>query len=160
MSFEPIDSTATRAAPHPATTQKGHSGHRHTFSKGETAVSIIVPEHTGTASPNAKSLAGIPTAGVSRHVINLELNVVKDGAKVNHFPHPVELRVKLAPADHAKAEPKLLVHWHDPDQTRMRWMEIPGDWTAEHAGRKFHKDGDDLVVFLSYWPDDPAVGMD
>ena len=160
MAFEPIDAAAFRTVPHPAVTQKGHSGRQHTFSKGETAVSIIVPEHNGTASPNAKSLEGVPTAGVSRHVINLELNVVKDGAKVNHFPHPVELRVNLAPGDHAKSDPKLLVHWHDGDAAHMRWMEIPTDWTAEHQGHKFHKDSNDLVVFLTYWPDDPAVGMD
>ena len=119
-----------------------------------------MPEHSGLASPNAKSWEGIPDAGVSRHVINLALNVVKDGARANHFSHPIELRVKMTSADRNKSEPKLMVHWHEGDAARMRWMEIPSAWTEEHEGKKFHKDHDDLVMFLTYWPDDPGIGLD
>jgi hypothetical protein len=121
---------------------------------------MIVPEHAGLADPSAKTWAGIPDVGVSRKVINLALNVTKDGAKQNQFAHPVELRVKMSGADRGKAEPKLMVHWHDGNPSQMRWMEIPDAWTENHAGRKFQKDGDDLTVFLTYWPDDPGVGMD
>ena len=160
MAFARIDESASREAPHPATTKKGHSGHRHVFRKGDTAVSVIVPEHSGLASPSAKSWEGVPTSGVGRQVINLALNVTKDGAKANHFSHPVELRVKMTDADRGNADSKLMVHWHDGDPAQMRWMEIPSAWTEDHEGQKFHKDDEDLVVFLIYWPDDPGVGMD
>jgi hypothetical protein len=109
--------------------------------------------------PATKDVGDVP----GRRIVNFYFADAQGNA-VNEFDPPVELRVKITADDLArkKGQKFKLVFWHDHNQ---HWREIEDHWTVMHAKGKFFEDpsvspggGNDIVVQLSHWPDDPAIG--
>ncbi len=128
-----------------------------------TANTKSTPAHVA-ATPVLKDFGTPADVGdvPGRRIINLYFQD-PGGNTVNDFDPPVELRVKITPDDRArqKGQAFRLVYW---DGTK--WTEIPDAWVVRHTNnQKFIEDpsvsaggGEDIVVQLAYWPDDPAVG--
>lgn len=132
-------------------------------------VSLVVPttntKGTAGAKPVIKDLPLTKDVGdvPGRKIANFYFED-SQGKAVTDFDPPVELRVKITADDLArkKGQKFRLVFWHNQNQ---HWREIEDQWVVMHPNGKFFEDvsvspggGNDIVVQLSYWPDDPAVG--
>lgn len=142
------------------TTKTGHRGQEHQFSYRSTRVRVIMPppadSNTTRAKPIAKAWisdfdAAIGGNSVKRKVINL--GFVEDKTThpgpVTKFNPPVEFRVTITADDTNR----------QPDKTRLMLGYCPkgGQWTP-FSDVSLSDAQDELVVSISTWYDDPAIG--
>lgn len=158
------------------TTARNAPAHLHHLSyrdPGTGAVDASITVSVAVPTSNAKSAAAATpavkdwpaTADVGRVPGRKLLNIFfqdASGNPVNTFDPPLELRVKIHPDDRLRntGQTFWLAHWDG-----KQWVEIPDAWVSGSPGGKFYVapsvssgGGDDIVVHLAYWPDDPAIG--
>ena len=141
-------------------TKKGYQGQEHEFSKGKTRVRVIVPPATGAkaAKPIAKSWDQyLDTAsgggGSKRKIMNLAFVEADDNSNtkfITSFDPPVELRVAITRDDTQR----------QPDKTKLTvgYCRKRGAWTP-FSDVSLSDAQDELVVSISTWYDDPAIGV-
>jgi hypothetical protein len=157
---------------HSHSTTQNPRAHLHHFTHNvdqNVTVSMVVPttntKGTAGAVPVIKDFPATQDVGDApgRKIVNFYF-ADSQGKAVNDFDPPVELRVKITADDlnRKKGQKFRLVFWHNQNQ---HWREIEDHWTVMHPKGKFFEDpsvspggGNDIVVQLSHWPDDPAVG--
>ena len=145
-----------------ARTKRGHVGQEYKLSYGNTKVRVIVPP---PADPSAKVARPVAvawkndfdtTAGSRprRKVMNLAF-VEKDDSTntkyVTTFDPPIELRVTLT--DDTQREPK-----KDKTNLSLVYCLKGGEWTL-FDGVSLSDQGDELVVAISIWYNDPGIGV-
>lgn len=157
---------------HSHTTTRSSKAHLHHFTHNldpEVTVSVVVPatnaKGTSGAIPVVKDFPVTKDVGdvPGRKIVNFYFADAQ-GNVVTEFDPPVELRVKITADDltRGKGQKFKLVFWHNQNQ---HWREIEDHWVVMHAKGKFFEDpsvspggGNDIVVQLAYWPDDPGIG--
>jgi hypothetical protein len=122
-----------------------HAAKNHLFRGGTpnqpVEVTVHVPDKHGI-TPRAEDwkdkfdrAPGAPVRGI----INLIL-------RAGTFDPPVQVRVKMLPNELADEESKLAYY----DPTQDKWFRFPD--------ADFFKEGDEFVVWIRHWFDDPAIG--
>ena len=143
-----------------AKTKKGHVGQEYKLSYGNTKVRVIVPPPADPSAKAARPIAAAwkkdfdTTAGnrPRRKVINLVLVEKDDSTKyVTTFNPPIELRVTLT--DDTQREPK-----KDKTNLRLVYCLKGGEWTL-FDGVSLSDQGDELVVAITTWYNDPGIGV-
>ena len=143
-------------------TKGGHRGQEHQFSYGNTKVRVIVPPPADSGTRPARPIAAAwkadfdTTAGnrPRRKVMNLAFVERDDRTNVKYvtsFNPPIELRVTIT--DDTQRQPK-----KDKASLRLVYCLKGGQWTP-FDGVSLSDQGDELVVAISTWYDDPGVGV-
>ena len=144
------------------TTKRGHRGQEHQFSHRNTKVRVIVPPPTDPNAMVARPVAVAwkndfdTTAGhhPRRKIMNLALVEKDDNTNTKYvttFDPPIELRVTIT--DDAQREPK-----KDKASLSLVYCLKGGQWT-HFDGVSLSDQGDELVVAISTWYDDPGIGV-
>jgi len=142
-------------------TKRGHRGQEHQFSYGHTKVRVIVPPPADSSAKAARPIAVAwkndfdTTAGHAprRKVMNLAFVEKDDNTNnkyVTAFNPPIELRVTIT--DDTQRGPK-----KDKANLSLVYCLKGGQWTL-FDGVSLSDQGDELVVAISTWYDDPAIG--
>ena len=143
-----------------ARTKQGHVGQEYRLSYGNTKVRVIVPPPADPSAKAARPVAAAwkkdfdTTAGSRprRKVMNLVLVEKDDNTRyVTTFNPPIELRVTLT--DDTQREPK-----KDKTNLRLVYCLKGGEWTL-FDGVLLSDQGDELVVAISIWYNDPGIGV-
>jgi hypothetical protein len=141
------------------TTKRGHRGQEHQFSYGNTKVRVIVPPPADSSAKVARPIAVAwkndfdTTAGASprRKVMNLALVEHDDSTNkkyVTTFDPPIELRFTITDDD---------TQQKDKASLSLVYCRKGGQWT-HFDGVSLSEQGDELVVAISTWYEDPGIG--
>jgi hypothetical protein len=142
-----------------AKTKKGHVGQEYKLSYGNTKVRVIVPPPADSSAKLARPIAvawrnEFDTAAGNiprRKIMNLALVEKDDSTNVKYvtaFDPPIEFRVTITDDD---------TQQKDKASLSLVYCRKGGQWTL-FDDVSLSDQGDELVVAISTWYEDPGIG--